>query len=56
MSLQILAERFGYRKTMIGSLAWLACWIFLFFFAKSLGQLVAAEMLCGISWGKFYSF
>ncbi|ORX38083.1 general substrate transporter [Kockovaella imperatae] len=46
-----LAERIGYRYTMIASLAWLACFIFLFFFAKSLGMLVAAEVLCGIPWG-----
>jgi SP family general alpha glucoside:H+ symporter-like MFS transporter len=40
---------------MIGSLAWLTCFIFLFFFANSLGMLVAAEVLCGISWGGWIS-
>ena len=37
---------------MIGSLTWLTAFIFLFFFAKSLGMLVAAEVLCGIPWGE----
>ena len=37
---------------MIGALVWLTCFIFLFFFAKSLGMLVAAEILCGIPWGE----
>ena len=39
---------------MIISLAWLTCFIFLFFFANSLGMLVAAEVLCGIPWGKLH--
>lgn len=46
-----LAERFGYRAVMIGSLTWLTAFIFLFFFANSLGMLCAAEVLCGIPWG-----
>ncbi len=49
----ILVERFGARYVMIGALAALACFIFLFVFAQNLGTLVAAEVCAGLSWGCF---
>jgi SP family general alpha glucoside:H+ symporter-like MFS transporter len=48
---QYLAERFGYRKTMMGALVAMIGLIFLFFFATSLEMILAAEFLCGIPWG-----
>ncbi|GFZ48547.1 Alpha-glucosides permease MPH2 [Saitozyma sp. JCM 24511] len=48
-----LAERFGYRKTMMGALVAMIGLIFLFFFATSLEMILAAEFLCGIPWGIF---
>jgi SP family general alpha glucoside:H+ symporter-like MFS transporter len=47
------SERFGYRKTIIASLAWLTAFIALFFTADNVQTLVAAEILCGIPWGVF---
>lgn len=48
-----VADRFGYRYTLIGSLFSLAVFIFLIFFAKSLGMICAGQILCGIPWGFF---
>lgn len=44
----IITERFGYKKTMMGALALLACCIFLLFFAQNLPMLLVGEvcMLC----------
>ena len=44
----ILAERYGYKKTLIGSLIMLIGAIFICFFAVNLGMLFAGEVLCGI--------
>jgi len=49
----LLADRFGYRKTIIGALFVTIALIFLFFFAQNIGMLFAAEMLCGLPWGAF---
>ncbi|CAK7234032.1 hypothetical protein SCUCBS95973_008795 [Sporothrix curviconia] len=49
----LLAERFGYRKTLVGALFMTIGLIFLFFFAQNIGMLFAAEMLCGLPWGRF---
>ncbi|KAF2152184.1 sugar transporter [Myriangium duriaei CBS 260.36] len=49
----ILADRFGYRKTLLGALLLTICLIFLFFFAQNIGMLFAAEVLCGLPWGAF---
>ncbi len=49
----IIAERIGYRKTMIGSLSLVVCFIFILFFSQSLPQLLVGEILCGIPWGVF---
>lgn len=47
----IIAERFGYRFTMIVALVWMCGVIFLFVFATSLEMLLAGQILCGIAWG-----
>ncbi|KAI7538712.1 sugar porter family MFS transporter [Hortaea werneckii] len=49
----IIAERIGYRKTMIGALVLLTGFIFLLFFAQSLPMLLIGEILCGLPWGTF---
>lgn len=49
----LLADRFGYRKTLLGALLVTIGLVFLFFFAKNIGMLFAAEMLCGLPWGAF---
>ncbi|EGD98642.1 maltose permease [Trichophyton mentagrophytes] len=48
-----VSERFGYRWTILGSLAWLAAFISLFFTAQNVQTLLAGEILCGIPWGVF---
>jgi SP family general alpha glucoside:H+ symporter-like MFS transporter len=47
------AERFGYRKTMIGALTFITGSIFVVFFADTLKMLLVGEILCGLSWGIF---
>lgn len=47
------AERIGYRKTLIGALVAVTCFIFITFFAQNLPMLLAGEILCGIPWGAF---
>lgn len=49
----ILAERFGYKKTMLGALFMITGAIFLLFFAQNIAMLMAGEILCGIPWGAF---
>ncbi|KAL1405339.1 hypothetical protein Q8F55_008970 [Vanrija albida] len=49
----ILSDRFGYKKTMIGSLIIMIGFIFILFFAKNIQMLLAGEILCGIPWGIF---
>ncbi|KAF3765304.1 putative maltose permease [Cryphonectria parasitica EP155] len=49
----IIAERIGYRKTMIGSLVLAIGFIFIIFFSQSLVQLLIGEILMGIPWGVF---
>ncbi len=48
-----LADRFGYRKTLLGSLLMIICTIFLQFFAQNIQMLLAGEILCGLPWGAF---
>ena len=48
-----LSERIGYRWTLIVALTSIIGFIFIPFFAGSLGVLLAGELLCGISWGVF---
>ena len=49
----IIAERFGYKKTMFGALVLMIGCVFLLFFAQNVGMLFAGEILCGIPWGAF---
>lgn len=49
----IIAERFGYRYTMIGALSLCICFIFIVFFSQSLVQLLIGEILMGLPWGVF---
>ncbi|KAF2169426.1 hypothetical protein M409DRAFT_65095 [Zasmidium cellare ATCC 36951] len=48
-----LAERYGYKKTMLGALVMMIGVIFMMFFAQSIGMLFAGEILCGLPWGAF---
>ncbi len=43
----IVSEKFGYRRTMIVSLAMMIAFIFIPFFAHNVQTLLAAEILCG---------
>ena len=49
----IVADRYGYRYTLIGALVLVAAFIFLLFFAQNLPTLLIGEILCGIPWGVF---
>lgn len=49
----IVADRYGYRKTLCGALFLCICFIFIIFFAESLVQLLIGEILIGIPWGVF---
>ncbi|MGH7963779.1 MAG: MFS transporter, partial [Candidatus Binatia bacterium] len=49
----LIAERYGYKKTLLGSLMMVIAFVFLFFFAQNIGYLFAAEVLCGLPWGAF---
>ncbi|KAM3535353.1 hypothetical protein MY4038_001407 [Beauveria bassiana] len=49
----VIADRFGYCKTLIGALFLCICFIFIIFFAESLPQLLAGELLVGFPWGVF---
>lgn len=49
----IIADRFGCRKTIIGSLILTIAFVFITFFAKTAGQLLAGELLLGFPWGVF---
>ncbi len=48
----IIAERIGYRYTMIGALSMITVFIFIIFTSQSLTQLLIGEILAGIPWGK----
>lgn len=48
-----LAERFGFKRTMVGTLAFLTALIFIPFFSQNLQTLLAADILMGIPWGVF---
>lgn len=49
----IMAERFGYRKTLIASLLLVIGFVFIIFFSTSLPVLLVGEILVGIPWGVF---
>lgn len=48
-----LSQKFGYRKTMMGAMAFMAAAIFPVFFAPSLPILSFGEVMCGLPWGIF---
>ncbi|KAI5358645.1 putative major facilitator, sugar transporter, major facilitator superfamily [Septoria linicola] len=49
----IIADRFGYKKTMIGALSLTTLLIFVVFFAQSLIQLLIGLIFMGLPWGVF---
>lgn len=49
----IIADRFGYRKTLIGALIATAGFIFIVFFSTNVQMLLVGEILMGIPWGMF---
>lgn len=49
----IICERFGFKKTMIGTLILLTGLIFIPFFAQNIETLEIAEILMGVPWGVF---
>jgi SP family general alpha glucoside:H+ symporter-like MFS transporter len=49
----IIQDRIGYRKTILGALVLVTCFIFIVFFAKNVQMLLVGEILCGIPWGVF---
>jgi SP family general alpha glucoside:H+ symporter-like MFS transporter len=49
----IVSEKYGYRKTMITSLAMMIAFIFIPFFSHNIQTLLVGEILCGIPWGVF---
>jgi SP family general alpha glucoside:H+ symporter-like MFS transporter len=44
-------DRFGFHHTIVGALIWLSLSLFIFFFSINIQMLLAAQILCGISWG-----
>lgn len=48
-----LAERFGYRKTMLAAQALMVVVVFIMFFAQNIVMLMVGEVLCGLPWGAF---
>ena len=48
-----LTHKFGYRTVLLASLVAITAFIFLLFFATSLGMLLAGLILCGVPWGVF---
>lgn len=49
----IISERFGYKKTMIGSLTLTMAFIFILFFAQNVQMLLVGEILLGLPLGVF---
>ncbi|KAF2717532.1 sugar transporter [Polychaeton citri CBS 116435] len=49
----LIADRFGFKKTMLGALAATTALIFIPFFATSVIQLLVGLILLGIPWGVF---
>jgi MFS transporter, SP family, general alpha glucoside:H+ symporter len=48
-----LTDKFGYRRTLLGALVWLAVFITLAFFAFNIEMLLVSQIFCGLSWGVF---
>jgi SP family general alpha glucoside:H+ symporter-like MFS transporter len=49
----IIADRLGYKKTMIGALFVVNLAIFVVFFAHNIQMLLVGLILCGVPWGVF---
>jgi MFS transporter, SP family, general alpha glucoside:H+ symporter len=49
----IVADHFGYKKTMIGALVCVTLFIFIVFFVQNIVQLLVGLILLGIPWGVF---
>lgn len=49
----IVSERIGYRKTMMGALVGITCFIFVTFFSVNVHMLLAGYILSGLPWGVF---
>ncbi|KAH8899863.1 general substrate transporter [Thozetella sp. PMI_491] len=49
----IIAERIGYRYTMIGALSLITIFIFIIYTSQTLTQLLIGEILAGVPWGVF---
>lgn len=49
----IIAERYGFKKTMIGALSAVTALIFILFFAQNIEMLLVGLILVGIPWGVF---
>lgn len=49
----VLTDKFGYHRTMVGTLIWMSLFVFLAFFAVNIEMLLAAQVLCGLPWGIF---
>ena len=45
-----LTDRFGYHKTMVGTLIWMSLFVFLAFFAINIRMLLVAQVFCGLPW------
>ncbi len=48
-----MVERFGYKKTFMGSLVALSVFIFIVYFAQSLAMFLVGLLFCGLPWGVF---
>ncbi|KAJ5610661.1 hypothetical protein N7510_007380 [Penicillium lagena] len=48
-----LTEKWGHKKTCLGTLAFLTAVLFIPFFSKSIQVLFVGELLCGLAWGVF---
>ncbi|KAJ9654071.1 hypothetical protein H2198_006810, partial [Neophaeococcomyces mojaviensis] len=48
-----MVDRYGYQKTMVIALIWMALFVFLAFFAFNIEMLEASQVLCGVPWGIF---
>ncbi|KAF3904066.1 hypothetical protein ABW20_dc0109632 [Dactylellina cionopaga] len=53
MAAGILAERYGYKKTLLGALVAMIAFIFILFFAQNIAMLFVGGLACGIPWGMF---
>lgn len=49
----LIADKVGFRWTMICSLALVVCFVSLTFFAQNIGMLIAGQLLLGFPWGAF---